>query len=735
MVDVELERDSIGLPQTDLTESASVSTAESATPPAMLEAQTIPSNSSSHNLSLLSQPLAVKTEPDLSLVKTERVEEEVVEEAMNVVIKEEPMSPPRTVTPVKMVLGGLGTSPARVNSPASGTTTPVKEGAGWTRIQIKSEPNSPRASPVAKKGWQNISMLTSPIKQETPDVGQIKSEPGHNLVSKTVTTDLLQQKPQQTSIVISQDLGQKQDTAVSHSGQAHRFASPNQPKVSQGQVLSGVSGTAVRGSGLVTVQSTGPAASSSASPVMGNTVISSPGNTTPKSSQPTVYIRCHDNQGKVYLIPQHVLNKTSSVGSTIPVASQPRPSHVQRLSTPLGMAIIAPGASTSLQSGQTSSPAIASLVSPQRVGNPRTLISPGVKQQQLVTTAVKGTNKTATLTYVLASTAGAASTQSVVTTVAQSQKLTLPSQAGVGQSILVSSSAQPAGTSLIMNPSPSQGSRPGAPLVQSAARSSSISPASALQVSQGKKITKSVSASNLTENLRIVGGNIIGGSQKGTSFVLVNQPPGGTAVTTKPGGQTQGGVSLLSSLTGLKTAKTKSMETGLTRSVPSVSLLNKPSPSTVRHLSPGTVIIKQEPKMSPVSAIRPGTVAVLAGQGNQQTPLLLVPASPQQIRPNLHQSTVVMASKTPPPPQPKQSLITTVGNQKLIVQLLPPKQAETTAASLVEVKKEKEDFSKIENQQNRIVACKKVKIESEENQLSGFRSVFGKPLLRGPDIE
>ena len=712
VVDIELERDSVGLPVSATPLTPLLSKTTNTTTPATTD------NDVTTEGITRPQPeptVTIKQEKvDLSIVKIEpmdvsETQRSSAEDRMSNEVRSAFSPRPGTVTPVKMVLGGLGQSPARVASPASGTTTPVKEGSGWTRIQIKSEPDSPRASPVGKKGWQNIASLTSPIKTEVQEKSDLST--GNTVVIS----------PEQKQVTSPAKLIMTPGGGILHVAQ---------PVIGQGQgKISLVTGQTTPSNQPITIvsQSPGSILRTTASPSapgqvlnmspVGGTLVATPGNVTPRQqqqqqqSQPTVYIRCSDNSGKVYLIPQHVLSKTSPAATP----PQPRPT-LQRVSTPLGMAILPPGGTLPAAVGHGAMGAVqalATMAATQRSNKNQAAAKAYSKQVAMTTCTIKNAGKTATLTYVLAA-GGALGTQTVSSgsqgqkvvaslqpgkgqvlgtlqplqgqkvlgslpqghgqkvvgtlQASQGQKVVGTLQPGHGQSLVLASPlGQGQGQSLILTSQAGQRSQPGTPLSTATSKQANSQLSTPVKVTPSRtEVNKSLLMSPaLTENVRIVGGNIVSGSKKSPNIVLINQPAiaaGSTSqakVATPPGG-----ISLLTGLTGVRAARPKT--TVVTQPpqrspVTGVSLLNPRQPSPI--------IVKQEPRLQQPKPHAPSATLVPASHPGQPQ-ILLVPAAPAT---SLATPTVTMATgkKTQPAPATQSSLLTTIGNHKVIVQLLP----------------------------------------------------------------
>ena len=495
VVDVELERDSIGL-------GTPLQTARSGNVP---QGQTL-------------SMAVIKTENhcdgenmptvDLSIVKTECPDTQEVghsiqqsrtsEEHLNRTIKEEPTSPVRSraSTPGNMVLGGPG-STGVLGTLVPIATTPEKDGSRWTHhVQIKSEPTSPQqSSPGPNKGWKNIVNLSSPLKQE-PDAmtcsPQRSKVSGVSLLSRTPPDVSLSQRssghaqtPPQIILTPGGSIIQQHNISQGHgkgnqislmTGQSALSNLQVTPKGQSGMTASPSGASAVMQGGQPQTLLLGPSPSQPKVPAL-----SSP--TAARNQQSAVYIRCLDNQGKVYLIPQQLLNKSSpgTTGTVTPV-STPRP--MQKVSTPMGMTLVPASGkattSTCLPSPTAVGMTTLSGVRPVLIG--QDLTSPSVvegasgtsaKSSSLTTTIKTGVG-TATLTYILASTTPTTSTHSTTPRLSTSsarvqpsiQKLamalqpravSLPLLTGQGQSLILASPPEHGqGQRLILSSPPSQ---------------------------------------------------------------------------------------------------------------------------------------------------------------------------------------------------------------------------------------------------------------------------------------
>ena len=228
------------------------------------------------------------------------------------------------VSPMTSVSGASDTS--RLPSPV----TPTKD---WTHVQIKSEPTSP----VPMPGWQNLSSLMSPTKP--PSLGALSPPPAKSaspllkavsgasggLLSpplpvmekpspvRPVTMNIgsigskMAASPVLTTSTVTAAIAPitKQSTQVATIASPSVTVTTRPPRPSVPQVA--------RPGGMLIIQPPLPASTASRP--------STPALPAPRPGQATVFVKCMDNQGKIYLIPQHLLTKTT--GGVTPAPTTP----------------------------------------------------------------------------------------------------------------------------------------------------------------------------------------------------------------------------------------------------------------------------------------------------------------------------------------------------------------------------------------------------------------------------
>ncbi len=597
-------------------------------------------------------------------------------------IKIEPMSPDRVSlnrTPVKHLgeMGGITVTPA---------ATPTKNGtsSGWTHVQIKSEPTSPvQIVPTGMSGWQRISNLTTPPKSNRPvspasskgslsspvgikpvtlQIGSIGSKTGNSTSSSEATTP---ETPQDgtaktpiiniggttttgevlhsrtiggSSIVMGgQSLGQTLTSPLrlGQGGMDVKKASPGLVRTAEG--------------GMLLIQPGGPANRPQLAPPIGMPA--------PRPGQPTVYVKCVDNQGKIYLIPQHLLTKVPTPAGS-PVVSP------ARQLTP-GQVII----------GQQS------LLNPQKV-NPRipaphlVQTSPGQGTIIRMPSTLGGTTAGAPQLILQASPAPAG--QKVAVSVGSNVVLQMAAQAGVSPMITAQTGAKISTQVSKAGPQTSTptSSTPNTPVLKTASRPNTPAPAQLIQLStsdpkniqlEGRSPMVSPIQSparptgqNLPENFMLLGGNLVATPNK-TSMLVVNQEASQASRV--------GAVSLLSGkFSGASGGKV------MTSQVP---------------ISAGAVV-QQKGVVGITSTVsgagRTAKAQVILLQGATSKPQSILTQTTSKASLTTPQS---LLTGTKPVTSTKgqvsvgQSLLTTatIGNQTVILQLLPEQQSSAKAAA------------------------------------------------------
>lgn len=256
-------------------------------------------------------------------------------------IKSEPSSPvPQTPQRDDSDRAGVKTEPASPRTPRSHTSvssspgcTPGKSNGnpGWTHLQIKSEPTSP--VPGVAGGWQSISSLTTPPKVSTPSAQTVVCNNQTNSIAAN-SSPLFKPVSMQIGSIGSKTgtpkLDSTESTAVNSTPTIN--ISNSNFRVGDGVITQTLGGD----QSLVTKIPETPSPKSNlqgaAAGSQGIRVPAPPGKPATPANQANVYVKCIDNQGKIYLIPQHLLAKSpaaTAVSSATGPAESPSGPHVR----------------------------------------------------------------------------------------------------------------------------------------------------------------------------------------------------------------------------------------------------------------------------------------------------------------------------------------------------------------------------------------------------------------------
>ena len=233
------------------------------------------------------------------------------------------------------LIGGLqrtprsspATSPRSLASPGSGSQ-------GWTRLQIKNEPSSPKASTITTLGTiladpklKNVSQTTfgnAVAKQDRTSVADNTINISGNCVpatmskptmqitfggSKTATTSCQPNMSSALSAMLREPVTTKPSYASVVKSAANASKVPQFVFKSEPSPVSKVKT---------------PQANTVGGAVVDKVVSQPPATGAAGSAQSTVYVKCLDNQGKVYLIPQHLLVKSPVGGAGVQPAAKPQ---------------------------------------------------------------------------------------------------------------------------------------------------------------------------------------------------------------------------------------------------------------------------------------------------------------------------------------------------------------------------------------------------------------------------